>query len=80
MQVITTGQARARLYGLVDQVALSHLPLTIAGKRHNAVLVSDEDWQAIQETLYLLSVPGMRESLKDGMAQSVDSCAKEIDW
>ena len=65
---------------LMDQAAESHQPITITGKRHDAVLLSAEDWQAIQETLYLLSVPGMRESIKEGMAESTESCAKELDW
>ncbi|MCC7515795.1 MAG: type II toxin-antitoxin system Phd/YefM family antitoxin, partial [Pseudomonadales bacterium] len=58
----------------------SHQPIVISGKRTNAVLVSAEDWEAIQETLYLLSVPGMRESIKQGMAEPVEHCAKELDW
>jgi len=64
----------------MDQTAESHQPITIAGKRHDAVLIAAEDWQAIQETLYLLSVPGMRESIKEGMAQAPENCAKELDW
>ncbi|MBQ1782655.1 MAG: type II toxin-antitoxin system Phd/YefM family antitoxin [Gammaproteobacteria bacterium] len=80
MQTMTASDARANLYRLLDETAESHQPVLIAGKRNNAVLVSSEDWQAIQETLYLLSVPGMRESIKEGMAEEVDSCAKELDW
>jgi PHD/YefM family antitoxin component YafN of YafNO toxin-antitoxin module len=64
----------------MDQAAESHQPITITGKRHDAVLLAAEDWQAIQETLYLLSVPGMRESIKEGMAQAPDACAKAFDW
>ncbi|MDD2610423.1 MAG: type II toxin-antitoxin system Phd/YefM family antitoxin [Giesbergeria sp.] len=80
MQILTASNARANLYRLMDQAAESHQPITIAGKRHNAVLLSAEDWQAIQETLYLLSVPGMRESIKEGMAEPTAACAKELDW
>ncbi len=80
MQILTASEARANLYRLIDQAAESHQPIVISGKRTNAVLVSAEDWEAIQETLYLLSVPGMRESIKAGMAESVESCAKELDW
>ena len=80
MHTLTASEARANLYRLLDQAAESHQPIVIAGKRNNAVLVSAEDWEAIQETLYLLSVPGMRESIKEGMAESPDSCAKELDW
>ena len=80
MQTLSASDARANLYRLMDQTAESHQPITISGKRHVAVLVSAEDWQAIQETLYLLAVPGMRESIKEGMAESVDNCAKDLDW
>jgi antitoxin YefM len=80
MQILSASEARANLYRLMDQAAESHQPITIAGKRHDAVLLSAEDWQAIQETLYLLSVPGMRETIKAGMAEPVEACAKELDW
>jgi antitoxin YefM len=80
MQNLTASEARANLYRLLDQAAESHEPITISGKRNSAVLVSEEDWSAIQETLYLLSVPGMRESIKEGMSQSIDSCSRELDW
>ena len=80
MQTLTASDARANLYRLIDEAAESHQPIVIAGKRANAVLVSAEDWAAIQETLHLLSVPGMRESIKEGMNESVDDCAKALDW
>ena len=80
MQTLSASEARANLYRLMDQAAESHQPITIAGKRHDAVLLSAEDWQAIQETLYLLSVPGMRETIKEGMAEPVEACVKELDW
>jgi len=80
MQTLSASEARANLYRLMDQAAESHQPITIAGKRHDAVLLSAEDWQAIQETLFLLAVPGMRESIKDGVAEPIDTCAKELDW
>lgn len=80
MTVLTASEARANLYRLIDQTAESHQPIHIAGKRSDAVLVSAEDWQAIQETLYLLSVPGMRESIKEGMAEPLEEGAAELDW
>jgi antitoxin YefM len=80
MQSLSTSEARANLYRLMDQAAESHEPVLISGKRHDAVLVSAEDWRAIQETLYLLAVPGMRESIKEGMAEPVSDCAKELRW
>ncbi|PUE27616.1 antitoxin [Limnohabitans sp. JirII-29] len=80
MSTLTASEARANLYRLMDQAAESHQPIHIAGKRCNAVLLSSEDWQAIQETLFLLSVPGMRESIKEGMAEPLKKSAKELDW
>jgi antitoxin YefM len=80
MTAMTASEARANLYRLIDEAAESHRPILIAGKRSSAVLVSADDWQAIQETLYLLSVPGMRESIKDGMAEPLAKSAKELDW
>jgi len=80
MQTLTASEARANLYRLIDQAAESHEPITITGKRTNAVLLSADDWSAIQETLFLLSVPGMRESIIEGMAISVEECSKELDW
>ncbi len=78
--LVTASEARADLYRLIDQTVESHQPVLISGKRSNAVLVSAEDWQAIQETLYQLSVPGMRESIKKGMSESIDKSARELKW
>lgn len=80
MQTLNASEARANLYRLIDEVAESHEPILISGKRSSAVLISSEDWSAIQETLYLLSVPGMRESIKEGMAEPLTESAKELDW
>lgn len=80
MTTLTVSEARANLYRLMDQTAESHQPIHIAGKRTSAVLLSAEDWQSIQETLYLLSVPGMRESIKEGMAEPLSESATEINW
>ena len=77
---ITASEARADLYRLIDQAAESHQPVLICGKRSSAVLVSAEDWQAIQETLYLLSIPGMRESIRKGMAEPLAKSAKALTW
>ena len=78
--VLTASEARANLYRLIDETAESHEPIAITGKRANAVLVSESDWNAMQETLYLLSIKGMRESIKEGMAQAPETLAKELDW
>jgi prevent-host-death family protein len=77
---ITATEARSNLYRLIDETAESHQPIVIMGKRNKAVLVSAEDWAAIQETLYLLSVPGMRESIREGMDTPVEECNEELDW
>lgn len=80
MPTLTASQARASLYRLIDETAASHEPVVISGKRHEAVLVSADDWRAIQETLHLLSVPGMRESVLAGMNEDVADCLTELDW
>lgn len=80
MTSITASEARANLYRLIDEAASSHQPLLISGKRNKAVLVSEEDWEAIQETLFLLSVSGMRESIREGMDTPVDECSEDLDW
>jgi len=80
MKTLTASAARANLYRLIDEVGDSSEPLTITGKRSSAVLVSASDWRAIQETLYLMSVPGMRESIVEGMNTPVDECAEELEW
>ena len=77
---ITASEARASLYRLIDQTTESHQPILISGKRSSAVLLSADDWQAIQETLYLLSVPGMRESIKKGMTEPPKKSARELKW
>ncbi len=80
MTVLTASEARARLYGLLDEAAEGHEPIQISGKRNNAVLVSESDWRAIQETLYLLSVPGMRVSIRKGMKTPLRRCAGKPGW
>lgn len=80
MHTLTASEARANLYRLIDEAAQSHQPVVISGKRSSAVLLSAEDWQAIQETLHLLSVPGMRESIKEGMAEPLSKSAKTLKW
>ena len=80
MTRITATEARKQLYTLLDDVADSHEPIQIAGKHHSAVLVSEEDWRVIQETLYLTSTPGMRESIVKGLKTPVDKCNTKLDW
>jgi len=77
---LTASAARAKLYKLLDQAASSHEPVQITGKRSNAVLISEEDWRAIQETLHLLSVPGMRASIRKGLKTPVKKCLTKLKW
>lgn len=80
MATITATEARKDLYRLVDQVQGTHAPIQITGKRGNAVLVGEDDWRAVQETLFLLSIPGMRESILEGMATPLDELEDEPGW
>ncbi|MCP4255790.1 MAG: type II toxin-antitoxin system Phd/YefM family antitoxin [Candidatus Scalindua sp.] len=80
MTTLTASQARTELYKLLDKVAVSHEPIQITGKRNNAVLISEEDWSAIKETLYLLSIPKMRESVKKGLKTPLKECSRKVEW
>ncbi|OPX29103.1 MAG: antitoxin [Candidatus Omnitrophica bacterium 4484_171] len=80
MTTLTASQARSMLYKLLDKAALSHEPIQISGKRHNAVLISEDDWRSIQETLYLLSIPNMRESIRKGLKTPIKKCSKKLTW
>lgn len=80
MNSITATEARKQLYSLLGEVADSHYPVQITGKRSSAVLISEEDWRAIQETLYLQSIPGMKASIKKGLKTPLEKCATEPDW
>ena len=80
MTTLSATEARKSLYNLVDDIALSHDPIQIVGKRHSAVLVSEDDWRAIQETLYLVSIPGMRESIQRGLKTPVSECSEKLAW
>jgi len=80
MTTLTATEARKQLYTLLDDVADSHSPIQIAGKRHSAILIAEDDWRAIQETLNLTSVPGMRDSIIEGLNIPVDQCDKDLDW
>src|ERR1700722_7833580 len=80
MNRMSASEAREKLYRLLDETASAHEPVLITGPRSNAVLVGEEDWNAIQETLHLLSVPGMRESIQEGLRTPPGECAKEPGW
>ena len=78
--IISVTEARQTLFGLVDRVNESHEPVTIIGKRGNAVLVSEEDWRSIQETLYLKSMPGVWESIEEGIKVPIEECSDDLPW
>jgi len=80
MTVVNTSEARDNLDRLLDEAAAAHEPVLITGPRSNGVLVGEEDWNAIQETLYLLSIPGMRESICQGLATPIEDCKEEPGW
>jgi len=80
MTTYTASEARKRLFNLVDEVKDSHIPVQIVGKRNSAVLISEDDWRAIEETLYLTSIPGIRESIKKGLKTPVEKCKEGPGW
>ena len=80
MKTLSATQARKDIYRLLDEASETHQPIQITGKRSNAVLVSEEDWRAIQETLYLSSIPGMQESIVEGMNTPLEDTEEDLDW
>ena len=80
MKTVDAKEAMASLQEPLDEAAASHEPIQITGETGNAVLISEEDWRAVQETLYLLSVPGMRESIRKGMETRLSECSQEPGW
>lgn len=80
MDIYTASQARQNLFKLIDAIADSHNPICIAGRRNKVVMMGEEDFKSIQETLYLLSIPGMRDSLLEGRQESLDTCSEKLDW
>ena len=80
MAMIPINEAKQRLQDLIDAVSQSHQPIVITSQNSNAILLSEADWLAIQETLYLLSIPGMRESIRAGLATPIEECHRELEW
>lgn len=80
MKTITVTKARSNLFKLLDETSTIHEPIQITGKRSNAILIAEDDWRAIQETLNLLSIPGMRESIRKGLKTPIEECSEELDW
>ena len=79
VSVLSASDARSRLYRLIDQANESHEPVLISGKRNNAVLIAEDDWKSIQETLFLLSIPGMKDSILEGMNEPLESSCGSVD-
>jgi prevent-host-death family protein len=80
MPILKSTEARSNFYGLIAQVNESHVPVTITGKKGNVVMISESDWESINETLFLLGVSGMRESVVEGMNTSIEECSERLDW
>jgi len=80
MTAISASEARKTLYRLLDSIAEEREPLVITGKRNNAVLISEEDWKGIQETLYLMSIPGMTKSIRAAMETPASKMKEKLDW
>ncbi len=80
MATLSATEARKNLYRLIDETSSTHEPITITGKRGNAVLLSESDWQAIQETMFLVNIPGMRESIIEGLKAPIEDCSEDLDW
>jgi antitoxin YefM len=80
MTTVTATKARNKLYSLIDEANESHIPIQITGKRGNAVLISEDDWRAISETIHLSMIPGMVESIKEGMNEELEECSDTLEW
>lgn len=80
MATLTASEARANLYRLIDETNITHEPTLIKGKRNSAVLIAEDDWRSVQETLFLLSIPSMRQSIRDGLETPLEETTKELEW
>ena len=80
MKTVTATEARKTLYRLLDEVTVTSEPVQITGRRSSGVLLSEADWRAISETLHLLSIPGMGDSIREGLETPLEECVEELDW
>jgi len=80
MKTINATNARKKLYQLINETSEVHEPIQISGKNNNAVLISEDDWRAVQETLFLISIPKMRDSIREGLSEPLSECTEELDW
>lgn len=79
-KAISASQARANIFTIMDETVSSHEPILITGKRNNVVMLSQEDWNAIQETLFLMSIPNMKKSIIEGINTPISECSEELEW
>ena len=79
-KIMTVSQARTDIYKIIDETAQTHQPIIITGKRNNAVLLCEEDWNAIEETLYLNAIPNMTESIKEAMNAEDSEFSDTVEW
>lgn len=80
MSTLNVTEARSKLYSLIDETTETHEPILITGKRGNAILLAEEDWRAVTESLFLVSIPGMRESIREGLNTKTEDCDEDLDW
>lgn len=80
MKTINATEARKNLYRLLDEIAVTNEPVQITGKRASAVLISEDDWHALEETVYLSSIPGVADSIREGLRTPLEECVEELDW
>ena len=79
-KVMTVSQARTNIYKIMDETAQTHQPIMITGKRNNVVMLSEEDWNTIEETLFLNSIPGMASSIKEAMDAPNSEFSEDVEW
>ncbi len=80
MRTITIREANGNLYKLIDEAVAFHEPIHIIGQESTAVLISEEEWRSIQETLYLLSIPNLRASIQEGLQTPLAECSTVVEW
>ena len=80
MITVSVKEASDKLPDLVENTIEKREPVLISGKNNNAVLMAESDWQAMNETLHLLSVPGMRDSIKKGLSENLESTSRKLNW
>jgi len=80
MPVLNVKNAKKKLDSILEEVQDTYEPLIIAGEKHSAVLISEDVWRSIEETLYLSSIPGMKDSIINGMKEKIEDCASTVEW